>query len=89
MSIIIRTVVAIPLLVFFSLTSWLGWTLLDPLAGEIEAAASTGFGFDPLFLLIGIAFRFVFPAFAVVTIAWWIFGTIRSDARFSRGRARR
>jgi len=84
MSIIIRTVVAIPLLVFFSLTSWLGWVLLDPLAGEIEATASSQFGFDAVFLLIGIAFRFVFPALAVVVIAWWIFGTIRTDARFRR-----
>jgi len=84
MSILIRTVVAIPLLVFFTLTSWLGWVLLDPLAGEFESQASTGFGFDAVFLLIGIAFRFVFPALAVVVIAWWIFGTIRSDARFRR-----
>jgi len=84
MSILIRTVVAIPLLVFFTLTSWLGWVLLDPLAGEFESQASTTFGFDAVFLLIGIAFRFVFPALAVVVVAWWIFGTIRSDARFRR-----
>jgi len=82
MSVLIRTVVAIPLLVFFTLMSWLGWVLLDPLAGELEAVASTGFGFDEVFLLISIAFRFIMPGLAVVVIAWWIFGTIRTDARF-------
>lgn len=81
MGIIVRTVVALPLLVFFSLTAWLGWTLVDPFLAEIAAEASDSLGImDPVLMLISLVFRFAFPGLALAVIFWWVFGAIRVDS---------
>lgn len=84
---LIRTVVAIPLLVFFSILSWVGWTFIDPFAAAVESHGTDTLGMlDAVYLLISLSFRFVIPGLAVVVIGWWIFGAIRVDARFRRTR---
>lgn len=86
MSMIIRTVVAIPLLVFFTLMSWFGWQFLDPLATEMADAGSAQYGmFDAVWLLVSLVFQYAFPMLAVVVVGWWIFGAIRTDAHFHGG----
>jgi hypothetical protein len=89
MSVLIRTVVALPLLVFFSITAWFGWVFLDPMVAAFDDAATGGYGMmEAIYLLISIGFRFVFPGLAVVVVGWWVFGTIRVDARFDQRRPR-
>lgn len=83
MSMLVRTIVAVPLLVFFTLVSWLGWTFLDPFAAAIDNATTDPLGMvDAVYLLMSLSFRFVIPGLAVVVIGWWLFGAIRTDARF-------
>ena len=82
MSIIIRSVVAIPLLVFLTLISWMGWVFLDPFIAEILAQSEDGPGFaEPALMAMSLGFRFVLPGMAVAIIGWWIFGAIHIDQR--------
>lgn len=89
MSMLIRSVVAVPILVFFSLMSWLGWVIIDPIAAETLNATGGSTMAGNALLLVSLVFRFIFPALAVIVVGWWIFGEIRTDARFRRGGFRR
>lgn len=85
MSMIVRTVVAIPFIVFLSLTAWFGWVLLDPLmASMLDVSDAPSAWNDGMFRMVQIGFLFVLPGLGVVILAWWVFGSIREDARFER-----
>ncbi|AXR80711.1 hypothetical protein [Natrarchaeobaculum sulfurireducens] len=81
MSVLIRTVVALPLLVFLSIVGWMLFIVLDPIMAEVlasEAADNVGF-LDPVTTVVRLGVRFVLPGIALAIAVWWIFGAIRTD----------
>ena len=81
MGLLARTVVSIPLLVFFTMMSWISWTLIDPIAAEtiLDDSNATTFA-EPVLLVISLVFRFAFPGLALVVVIWWVFGAIHTDS---------
>jgi uncharacterized membrane protein len=86
MSMLIRSIVAIPLLLILALVAWLLGALIDPFAAAVLAEVDNGFG-EAGETAIRIGIRYTLPGLGVAVIAWWIFGTLVQDER--RGVQRR
>ena len=83
MSVLIRTVVALPLLMFLVIVGWMSVLVVDPIAAVVldnDAVHSVGFA-EPIITMISLGLRFVLPGIGLAVIVWWVFGTIRTDQR--------
>jgi len=87
MSVLLRSLVAIPLLFLLVIVTWVTGQVIPPIAEEVlavEAVSVVGFdvGAETL-LTVGLAY--VPGLFGLVIVGWWIFGALQTDYRGTRG----
>jgi len=91
MSVLIRSIVAIPLLALLAIVSWMLGAVVDPLAAEILAVPAVERTFGPAAAKsIRAGVRYVLPGLGLIVAGWWVFGEIaRDERRGVRGGRRR
>lgn len=79
MSVLIRAIVAIPLLLLLVIMAWITGIVIGPFAGAVfDVAGGTAF-IGPVTLVVQVGVRFVLAGLGLAVAVWWIFGSLRQD----------